>query len=163
MRALAFLVLAGCAAQPLDDVGIACTQDSDCPSDMWCDLRSSDDVCRSLSTSSPPNIVFDGFVQGQQVVPTITVQPKTVSFGTMRFHNDGNSQTYVVVTVTGPACLDAASLGRSDGDLVDAGASLDVDFDVDPAAGCASPATLMITATASSRMFPFTAMISIAP
>lgn len=163
MRALPFIVLAGCAAQPLDDIGIACMQDSDCPSDMWCDLRSADNVCRTLEHSSPPHIVFDGFVQGQQVVPTISVQSKTVSFGTMRFHNDGNSESYVVVTVTGPTCLDAASLGRSDGDLVEAGASLDVDFDTDAAAGCPSPATLMITATASSRSFPFTAMISIAP
>ncbi|HSN27270.1 MAG TPA: hypothetical protein VLT45_13335 [Kofleriaceae bacterium] len=163
MRALAFLVLAGCAAQPLDDIGIACTQDPDCPSDMWCDLRRSDNVCRTLATSSPPRLVFDGFVQGQQVVPMITVKPATVSFGTMRFHNAGNIETYVVVTMTGPACLDATSLGRSDGDLVNSGQSLDVDFDVDPAAGCASPATVMITATASGRSFPFTAMISIAP
>jgi hypothetical protein len=107
--------------------------------------------------------VYDGFLVGEQVVPTISVPVKTVSIRTLRLRNDGGSQSDVTVDLTGPACLDASSLTRSDGELVDAGDPLDADFDVYPSLGCPSPATITITATASKRVFMFTAMISISP
>jgi len=158
------MLIAGCAAQSIDAIGIACTSDSECPDGAWCDQRFSDNAntCVSLDTAPPPLIVYDGFVQGDHVVPTITVPPHTFSFGTFQLRNTG-SQSYVFVTVTGPPCVDASSETRSDGDLVDQDKALAADFGVDPAAGCASPATLTFTATASKRVFSFTAMISIAP
>jgi hypothetical protein len=155
--------LGACAAQPLDDIHIACTADSECPDGAWCDLRYHDNVCRSLEHSAPPHIVYEGFVVGDKLVPTIAVPSKTVTIHTFRLRNDGGSQTYVTVDVGGPPCLDAGSLVRSDGELVDAGKELDADFSVDPAVGCTSPATLAITATASDRVFMFTAMVSITP
>jgi len=162
---VALLVLiTGCAAQSLDAIGIACTSDSECPDGAWCDQRFTDNAntCLSLDTAPPPLIVYDGFVQGDHVVPTITIPPHTFSFGTFQLRNTG-SQSYVYVTVTGPPCVDASSETRADGDLVDQDAVLAADFGIDPAAGCASPATLTLTATASKRVFTFTAMISIAP
>ena len=163
MRYALLVCVAACVGKQLDDIKIACTSDSECPHDAWCDLRYNDDVCRSLAHSAPPHIAFDGFVVGQQVVNTIAVPAKTTTIHTLRLRNDGGSQTDAIVKVTGPACLDASSLTRSDGDLLDEGAKLDADFDVDPAVGCASPATITITATASSRVFTFTAPISISP
>ena len=70
MKALWLLPLAGagCAAQSIDQIDIACTSDADCPQGAWCDLQYTDDVCRSLDHSSPPHIVFDGFVVAGQVV-----------------------------------------------------------------------------------------------
>ncbi len=161
--ALVLLALAGCAAQSIDDIDIACTSDDQCPSGAWCDLRFKDDVCRSLDHSGPPHIAFDGFEVGGGLQPTITVPPGTTSIDTFELRNDGGSQTDVVVTVIGPACLDAGSLTRPDGDLLDMGATLEAEFDVDPAAGCGSPDTLTITATADSRAFTFTAQLSISP
>lgn len=164
MKALVLLLLAGaCAAKPTDEIDIACSADTDCPSSTWCDLRYHDKVCRSLDGSAPPHIVFDGFVVGDNLVSTITVPAKTVTIHSFRLRNDGGSQTDVEVEVTAPDCVDADSLVRSDGELVDEGESFDADFSVRPVAGCPSPATLSITATASDRPFAFTAMISIAP
>lgn len=160
---LVALALTGCAAKPVGDIGIACTADTDCPQQTWCDLRY-DHVCRSLEQSAPPHVAFDGFLIGEdQLAPTISVPAKTVSIRSFRLRNDGGSQTDVTVEVSGPPCLDAYSLVRGDGELVDEGDSFDADFTVDPIAGCPSPATLTITATASDRVFTFTAMISIAP
>jgi hypothetical protein len=120
-------------------------------------------VCLSLEHSAPPHIAFDGFLVGTQVVPTISVPSKTTTIHSLRLRNDGGSQSNVLVEVDGPTCVDAYSLVRNDGELVDEGESMDADFTVDPIVGCPSPATLTITATASSRVFSFTAMISITP
>jgi len=164
IRYLVLFALGGCVAKSIDELGIACTADADCPREAWCDMRYRDNmVCHSFEQSSPPHIVFDGFAFGQQVVPTISVPTKTVSIHTLRLRNDGGSEADVTVDVAGPPCLDAASLTRSDGETVDAGDELDADFDVYPAVGCPSPATLAITATANKRVFTFSAMISIAP
>src|SRR5262249_51384732 len=138
VKPLLLIVLAGCAAQSIDDIGIACTSDDQCPTDAWCDLRFNDDVCRSLDTSGPRHIVFDGFEGGEGVQPTITVPPNTTTFDMSRLRNDGGSQTDVVVTVTGPVCLHAGSLTRPDGDLLDMGGTLDAQFLVDPDPGCSS-------------------------
>jgi hypothetical protein len=164
MKYVLLVLFTGCAAQSLDAVDIACTSDSECPDDAWCDQRFTDNAntCLSLATTAPPLIVFDGFEQGDNVVPTLTVPPHTFTFGTLALRNTG-SESYVLVTVTGPPCVDAASETRSDGELVEQDKVLAADFGVDPAAGCASPATLAITATASKRVFSFTAVISIAP
>ena len=152
-----------CAAQSIDDIEIACEADTDCPQQAWCDLRNRSNVCRSLEHSAPPHVVFDGFVLGSQLVPTITVPAKTTTIHSFRLRNDGGSQTYVQVEVAAPACVHAFSLVRNDGELVDMGTSFDAKFDVDPDVGCPSPATLTISATASNRVFTFTTMISIAP
>lgn len=157
------VTLSACAASSIDEIEIACTADTDCPQQTWCDLRYQDNVCRSLGQTAPPHIVYDGFVIGTQVAPTISVPPKTVSLHSFRLRNDGGSQSDVAVEVDGPPCVDANSLVRSDGELVNAGESFDADFSVYPASGCGSPATLTITATASGRVFTFTAMISITP
>lgn len=161
--ALVIMLAAGCTAHSLDDIDIACTADTDCPGGAWCDLRDNDDVCRSLDHSGPPHVAFDGFVVGTQLVPAITVASKTSTIHTFRLRNDGGSETYVTVDVSAPTCVDAFSLVRTDGELVREGEQLDADFDVDPSVGCASPAALTITATASKRVFTFTAMIAIAP
>lgn len=163
-RALVLAALTGCAAQSLDAIGIACTSDSECPDGAWCDQRFTDNLntCISFDTMAPPLIVYDGFKSGSQFVPTISVPAHTFTIDTFQLRNTG-SQSYVFVTVTGPPCVDASSLTRSDGDLVDEGGALAADFGVDPAVGCASPVTLTITATASKRVFSFMAMISIAP
>ena len=163
MRYALILLVTACAGKPLEDLEIACTADSECPHDAWCDLRYHNDVCLSLAHSAPPHIAFDGFVLGQQIVKTIWVPPKTTTIHTLRLRNDGGSQTDVIVKLDGPACLDAFSLTRGDGELLDEGDTLDADFDVDPAVGCASPAMITITATASDRVFSFPAMISISP
>jgi hypothetical protein len=164
MRFLVLVALtSACAAQSLDDIEIACEADAQCPQDAWCDLRNRDNVCRSLEHSAPPHILFDGFVVGSQLVPTITVPSNTTTIHAFRLRNDGGSQTYVKVEVAAPLCVHAFSLVRNDGELVDMGKSFDAKFDVDPDAGCPSPVTLAITATASNRVFTFTAMISIAP
>jgi len=163
MRACAVLlvVAAGCAAQSIDDIHIACNADSDCPEGAWCDLQYHDNVCSTKT--SPPHIVFDGFVVAGQLAQTMTVPSKTVTIGKMRFRNDGGTWTYLIVTVTGPQCTYAGSLTRGDGDMVAAGATFDGEFDVDPLAGCASPATLQIDTTASGRMFSFSTTIAITP
>jgi hypothetical protein len=158
-----FLAASACAAQPIDDIEIACTSDTECPSETWCDLRRNENECRSLDHSGPPHIVYDGFLVGTAVMSTISVPAKTTTIHTMLLRNDGRSQTYVTVEVVGPACLGAGSLVRSDGELVDEGKPLEADFAVRPAMGCPSPASLTVTATASGRMFTFTAMISITP
>jgi hypothetical protein len=164
MKALVLVVLAGCVGQSIDDIMIACTADSDCPQDAWCDLRfEATQVCHSLEHSGPPHIAYDGFVVGQQLVPTISVPAKTTSIHTLRLRNDGGSETDVTLDVAAPPCVDAGSLVRSDGELVREGDMLDAEFDVYPAVGCASPATLTFTATASKRAFTFTAMITIMP
>ncbi len=164
MKALGLAIaLSACAATPIDDIEIACTSDSECPDGTWCDLRNIGNVCRSLETSGPPHIVYDGFVVGDNLVPTISVPGKTVTIHSFRLRNDGGSQTYVTVDVAAPPCVDADSLVRSDGELVDEGRAFDADFSVRPEAGCPSPAQLTITATASDRPFMFTAMISITP
>jgi hypothetical protein len=164
MKIALLLVMTGCAAQSLDAIGIACTADSECPEGAWCDQRFNDNAntCLSLDTTAPPLIVYDGFKQGDQVVPTISVPAHTFTFGTFQLRNTG-SESYVFVTVTGPPCVDASSETRPDGELVYEDTVLAADFQVDPAAGCASPVTLTLTATASKRVFSFTAMISIAP
>jgi hypothetical protein len=164
MKALVLLAFVGaCAARPIDEIQIACAADTDCPSSTWCDLRYQDSVCRSLDGSGPPHIVFEGFVAGDNLVPTITVPSRTVTIHSFRLRNDGGSQADVEVEVTAPDCVDADSLVRSDGELVDEGESFDADFSVRPVTGCPSPATLTITATASDRPFAFTAMISMTP
>jgi hypothetical protein len=158
------LSVVGCVGKSIDELGIACTSDADCPRETWCDMRWRDDeVCRSFEQSSPPHIAFDGFSVGGTIVQTISVPPKTVSIHTLRLRNDGGSEADVFVELAAPACVDASSLTRSDGETVGAGELLDADFDVYPAIGCASPATLAITVTASKRVFTFTTMISIAP
>lgn len=163
MKALVILcALAGCAAKSIDEIEIACNSDGDCPDGAWCDLRYNTNVCRSLDGSSPPLIVYEGFVVDDNVVSTISVPRATLTFHSFRLRNDG-SQTYVEVEVDAPACVDADSLVRSDGELVDEGTSLDADFTVRPEAGCPSPATLTINVVASDRPFTFTSMISIAP
>jgi hypothetical protein len=164
MKALVLLlalVTGACAAKSIDEIEIACNADADCPEGAWCDLRYSN-VCRSLDGSSPPLIVYEGFVVADDVVPTISVPAKTLPFHSFRLRNDG-SQTYVEVEVDAPACVDADSLVRSDGELLDEGKSLDADFTVRPEAGCPSPAMLTIDVNASDRPFTFTAMISITP
>ncbi|HEY5927732.1 MAG TPA: hypothetical protein VIV11_38870 [Kofleriaceae bacterium] len=164
MKAAMLLVaLAACAATPLDEIEIACTSDAECPDETWCDLRYHSNVCRSLEHSGPPRVVFDGFVVGDQLAQTISVPSKTISLRDMRLRNAGGSQTYVTMELIGPPCVDADSNVRNDGELVDEGDSFDAGFSVYPVAGCASPAMLTVTATASSRVFTFTAMISITP
>jgi hypothetical protein len=156
------LALGGCAAKSIDEIEIACNADGDCPDGAWCDLRYNTNVCRSLDSSSPPLIVYEGFVVDENLVPMISVPAKTLTFHSFRLRNDG-SQTYVEVEVDAPACVDADSLVRSDGELLDEGKALDADFTVRPEAGCPSPATLTINVNASDRPFTFTAMISITP
>jgi hypothetical protein len=163
MRVLILVMIAACAAQPIDDIEIACTSDEECPHETWCDLRRNENVCRSLEHSSPPRIVYDGFLVGDAVMATISVPSKTTTIHTMRMRNDGGSETYVTVEVAGPECVDADSLVRSDGELLREGDDLEADFSVRPVVGCPSPATLTVTATASARVFTFTAMISITP
>ena len=164
MKTLLLLVVLGaCAAKPLDDIAIACTSDTECPDGAWCDLRYHSEVCRSLESSAPPHLVFDGFIVGDNLMPTISVKANSLTFHSIRLRNDGGSQTDVTMEVAAPACVDADSYVRSDGELVDEGGSLDADFAVDPMPGCASPALVTFTATASSRVFTFTAMISITP
>ena len=164
MKALVLLLgLTACAARSLDEIEIACTSDSECPEGAWCDLSYNDNVCRSLDHSAPPHVVYDGFVVGDQLAQTIAIPADTSTIQTLRLRNDGGSEAYLYVEVDGPPCLDAFSLVRSDGELVRAGEELDADFSVDPVPGCASPATLDITAMAAGRTFAFTAMLSITP
>jgi len=162
MKAVCLVVLAGCAAQSVDAIGIACKQDSDCPTHTWCDLRSNNDVCRDLDVIEPPNITFDGLVVNGAIVPTITVPTHDVTFHDFRMHDTG-SETDAVITFTGPPCVDATSETRGDGDLIRAGAEFDGQFTTYPSVGCASPATLAITVVASGRTFMFTTTIQISP
>ena len=163
MKALVLGVLvAGCAAQPIDQLGIACLADSDCPQHAWCDLRFNDDVCRDLDVIQPPNITFDGLVVNGAIVPTITVPTHDVTFHDFRMHDLG-SETDAVITFTGPHCVYASSETRSDGDLIRAGDEFDGQFTTDPDPGCASPAMLAINVVASGRTFMFTTTIQIAP
>lgn len=162
MKILAAVLITGCAATAVDQIGIACAQDADCPSEMWCDLRLHDDVCRELSVLQPPKIVFDGLLLNDQIVPTITVPTHTVTFHDFRVHSEG-SETEATFDFSGPACVDAYTLTRSDGELIRAGAIFDGEFTTDPAPGCASPATLQITVTASKRVFTFSTTIQISP
>jgi hypothetical protein len=162
VKALLSVILVGCAAQPIDSLGIACKQDSDCPANTWCDLRFNDDVCRDLDVIQPPNITFDGLVVSGAIVPTITVPTHSVTFHDFRMHDTG-SETDAVITFTGPHCVYAASETRSDGDLIRAGDEFDGQFTTDPDPGCASPATLAIDVVASGRTFMFTTTIQISP
>jgi hypothetical protein len=162
MKAVLALLVTGCAAQPIDSLGIACMQDSDCPTNTWCDLRFNDDVCRDLDVIQPPTITFDGLVVGGAIVPTITVPTHAVTFHDFRMHDLG-SETDAVITFTGPHCVYAASETRSDGELIRAGDEFDGQFTTDPDPGCASPAPLAIAVTASGRSFMFTTTIQIAP
>jgi hypothetical protein len=152
MKALP-VFLAGCAAQPIDSIGIACTQDRDCPSNT---------CCRDLDVIQPPNITFDGLVVGGAIVPTIAVPTHTVTFHDFRMHDTG-SETYAVITFTGPPCVDASSETGSDGELIRAGDEFDGQFTTYPSTGCASPATLAINVVASGRTFMFTTTIQISP
>jgi len=163
MKALAVVAgLAGCAATPIDQLGIACAQDSDCPAETWCDLRFHDDVCRDYAALQPPAIVFDGLLVADQIVPTITVPTHSVTFHDFRIHNTG-SETDAVIDFTGPACVDVDSLTRSDGELIRAGAVFEGQFTTFPDPGCATPATLAIAVTASGRTFMFSTTIQISP
>jgi hypothetical protein len=162
MKAVALVTLAGCAATPIDQIGIACLQDSDCPSETWCDLRSHDDVCRELAVIQPPKIVFDGLLLNDQIVPTLTVPTHTVTFHEFRVHDEG-SETDAVFVITAPKCVDASSSTRSDGELIRAGATFDGEFTTFPDPGCASPATLAFEVTASGRVFTFSTTIQISP
>jgi hypothetical protein len=154
--------LAGCAATSIDQVGIACAQDSDCPAETWCDLRFRDNVCRELSAIQPPKIVFDGLLLNDQIVSTLTVPTHTVTFHEFRVHDEG-SETDAVFVITAPECVDASSSTRSDGELIRAGATFDGEFTTFPDPGCASPATLAFEVTASGRVFTFSTTIQIAP
>jgi hypothetical protein len=164
MRALLLLALVGCdAVTSIDDLSIPCTDDTTCPSNAWCDFMGSELAeCRSLDTSQPPNIVYDGLTLGGQVVSTLTVPGKEFSDNGFRFHNEG-SEAYMTVVIAAPACVHALSETRSDGELMDTGVVLDATFETDPDAGCAPAVTLAITATANKRVFNFTSQITIAP
>jgi hypothetical protein len=169
VKTLALLLLAGCAdvgldETSIDELAIPCTGDDTCPTNAWCDFMGSVLAeCRSLDTSSPPHITYDGLTLSGAVVPTLTVPAKTYSDHGFRFRNDGGTEAYVTVDIVAPSCVHAGSEVRSDGELVHAGDVLDASFDTFPDAGCASPATLMITATANKRVFMFTSQIAIVP
>jgi hypothetical protein len=151
----------GCA-RSIDDIGIACTSDDECPNGSWCELGF-DHVCRSFAEYAPPHLAFDGFDVGQELAPTIIVPSRTISIGYLRLRNDGGVSCRVTVEVEGAPCLDADSLVRSDGVVLAVGESFKADFSVRPASGCPSPATLTVNATASERPFTFTAQITITP
>ena len=109
MKTLALLLLAGCAdvglaETSIDDLAIPCTGDDTCPTGAWCDFMGSVLAeCRSLDTSSPPHITYDGLTLNGTVVSTITVPTKKFSDNGFRFRNDGGTDAYVTVDIAAPS------------------------------------------------------------
>jgi len=154
-------VVAGCAAQNVDEIDIACTRDDDCPSETWCDLRI--DVCRSLDTSAPPHLVIDGLsVSGGPPGSSITVKSNELTAVAFQLRNDGGSQTELALELDGPRCLGLTPTFSNDR-LLEIGETYQDDLLIDPDPGCASPAQITLAATASGRLFEFRFDVVIAP
>ena len=129
------LFLAACTAQPIDQIGIACKTDADCPDATWCDMNLPVvRTCRSYDALKPPAVTFDGFVVNEQVVSTISVPTHDFTSHDFQLTNRGSEATTFV--------------GQ---------------MDTNPDVGCASPATLQIDIMAGGRPFSFTATITITP
>ena len=157
------LFLVGCAAQPIDQIGIACTTDADCPDNTWCDMNLPVvRTCRSYDALQPPAVTFDGFVVNKQVVSTISVPTHDFTSHDFQLTNTGSEAT-TFVTITGPKCVYAGSETRGDGERVAADSTFVGQMDTNPDVGCASPATLQIDIMAGGRPFSFTATITITP
>ncbi|HET9992356.1 MAG TPA: hypothetical protein VFQ65_27680, partial [Kofleriaceae bacterium] len=89
--------LAACVAQPIDQLGIACTTDADCPDHTWCDMNLPlVRTCRDYDVVQPPAITFDGFVVDKQLVPTISVPTHSVRLQDFQLTNSGSEATTFV-------------------------------------------------------------------
>lgn len=160
MKFLLFLSLTGCLATDLDGVGIDCDTDDQCPSNAFCETELHE--CRLASDGTMPMIAFGGLAltSAGPFATTLDLPSDGVQIFKVELVNTGSVGVSLDYEITGPACLRASALSNGTSALA-AGASFVDEAEIDPDAGCASPATITVVATASKREFDFDATITL--